>query len=435
MTTPTRGTPPNRIFLARLVGQAVYDPAGDQVGKLRDVVVTMRSVGTTPRVLGLVVEVLGRRRVFLPMTRVTSLDGGQIITTGVMNVRRFEQRTTEKLVVGELFDRPVTIPTIDASGAVYDVAMEQWRNRDWFLSQVAIRERGRRFGRRGDSHVCDWGDVNGLTSEDVSQGATHLLATMDSMRPADLATALRDLTPKRRAEIAAELGDERLADVLEELPEPDQVEIMGFLDPDRAADVLEEMSPDDAADLIAELPEHTAEQLLLLMEPEEAEDVRRLLTYEERTAGGMMTTEPVIVPFDATLAEALARVREPELSPALAAMVYVCRAPLETPTGRFLGVAHIQAMLREPPSTLVSAIADNDIEWPRPDSSLEDVAGVLAAYNMVACPVVDENSHLLGAVTVDDALDHLLPDGWRDRDSRQTRPSDGNGDKESHGTQ
>ncbi|MDN5854449.1 MAG: magnesium transporter, partial [Actinomycetia bacterium] len=169
------------------------------------------------------------------------------------------------------------------------------------------------------------------------------------------------------------------------------------------------------ADLIAELPETTAERLLTLMEPGDAEDVRRLLTYEDRTAGGMMTTEPVVVATDTTLAEALARVREPELSPALAAMVYVCRAPLETPTGKFLGVVHIQALLRERPSTLVSAIADNDIEWPRPDSSLEDVAGVLAAYNMVATPVVDENSHLLGVVTVDDLLDHLLPEGWRDR--------------------
>ena len=140
------------------------------------------------------------------------------------------------------------------------------------------------------------------------------------------------------------------------------MEILGQLDSERAADVLEEMSPDDAADLIAELPPETAEQLLELMEPDEADDVRRLLNYEESTAGGMMTTEPVILPPDATVAEALAQIRNAELSPSLAAMVYVCRPPLETPTGRYLGAGHIQRLLREPPSTLVSGVVDNDIE-------------------------------------------------------------------------
>lgn len=406
---------PSRIFLSRLIGQEVFDPAGDQVGKLRDIVVAIRSE-KRPRVLGLVVEVLGRRRVFLPMTRVTSLDSGQIITTGVLNVRRFEKRSTETLVLHELLDRTVTLPE-GISGTVYDVSMEQNSRKNWSISQVAVHESGKRFGRRGPNHVVDWQNVSGLTSEEATQGATNLLAMMDEMRPADLANALRDLTHKRRMEIVAEIGDERLADVLEELPEKSQVEILIVLDPERAADVLDEMNPDDAADLIGELPTGTAEQLLALMEPEEADDVRRLLVYEEHTAGGMMTTEPVILPPDATLAEALARVREPEISPTLAAMVYICRAPVETPTGRFLGVVHFQALLRDPPSTLVGAIVDNDIDWPRPESSLEQVAGLLAAYNLVALPVVDENSHLLGVVTIDDVLDHLLPDDWRERDT------------------
>jgi CBS domain-containing protein len=399
--------------VGRLTGLQVFDPAGDQVGRVRDLVAVLRP-GRDPRVLGLVVEVFGRRSIFVPMTRVTSIDGGQVITTGVLNMRRFQQRPSELLVVGQMLDRTVRIRESDVVGTVFDVAIEQERNRDWVVSRVAIQEGAKRFGRKGQTHVLEWGEIEGFETEQP-QGATHLLAALEEMKPADLATVIHDLPPKRRREIASALDDERLADVLEELPDEDQVEILEQLDAERAADVLAEMSADDAADLIADLPPETAERLLKLMEPQEAEDVRRLLSYEERTAGGMMTTEPVILPPDATVAEALARVRNEELTPSLAAVVYVTRPPLDPPTGRLLGVAHIQRLLREPPSTLLGAMLDGDADSLRPDATLEDVARHLATYNLVAAPVLDEDGRLLGAVTVDDLLDHLLPENWRDR--------------------
>jgi CBS domain-containing protein/sporulation protein YlmC with PRC-barrel domain len=411
-------TSPNRVFAARLSGLPVFDPAGDQVGKVRDVVAALRPGGLPPRVLGLVVEVFGRRSIFVPMTRVTHVDSGQVITTGLVNMRRFEQRPTETLVFGQMLDRKVTVAGTGIQGTVYDVAMEQARNRDWVLRKVALQEGSKRFGRRGQTHTVDWSDAEGFAVPEEPQGATHLLAALEEMRPADLASVIHDLPAKRRGEIAAALDDERLADVLEELPEEDQVQILGALDNERAADVLEEMSPDDAADLIAELPPETAERLLQLMEPDEAEEVRRLMSYEERTAGGMMTTEPVILSPDATVAEALAHVRNAELTPSLAALVYVARPPLEPPTGRLIGVAHIQRLLREPPSTLVGHVLDSDMEPLRPASSLEDVARHLATYNLVAAPVVDDDGRLLGAVTVDDLLDHLLPENWRETPSR-----------------
>jgi Mg/Co/Ni transporter MgtE len=412
-------TSSNRVFAARLAGLPVFDPAGDQVGKVRDVVVALRTGSEPPRVLGLVVEVFGRRSIFLPMTRVTHVDSGQVITTGLVNMRRFEQRSSETLVFGQMLDRRVRVRGSDIVGTVYDVAMEQARNRDWVLSRVALQEGSKRFGRRGQTHVVDWRDVEGLALHEGTQGAAHLLAALEEMRPADLANVMHDLPAKRRGEIAAALDDQRLADVLEELPEEDQVEILGNLDEERAADILEEMSADDAADLIAELPPETAAQLLKLMEPEEAEEVRRLMSYEEHTAGGMMTTEPVILAPDATVAEALAHVRNAELTPALAALVYVCRPPFEPPTGRLLGVAHIQRLLREPPSTLVGRVLDSDMESLRTTSTREDVARHLATYNLVAAPVVDDDGRLLGAVTVDDLLDHLLPENWRDQPAAQ----------------
>jgi Mg/Co/Ni transporter MgtE len=411
-------TTTNRVFAARLQGLPVFDPAGDQVGKVRDLVVALRTAQQQPRVLGLVVEVFGRRSVFVPMTRVTHLDAGQVITTGVVNMRRFQQRSTETLVFGQMLDRKVTMRDSGVVGTVYDVAMERARNKDWHLSRVALQEGSKRFGRRGQTHVVEWHEADGLAVHDEQQGATHLLAALDEMRPADLANMLHELPAKRRREVAAALDDERLADVLEELPEEDQVEILGNLDSERAADVLEEMSPDDAADLIAELPAETAEALLALMEPEEAKSVRHLMSYDERTAGAMMTTEPVILPPDATVAEALAHVRNAELTPSLAAMVYVCRAPLEPPTGRLIGIGHIQRLLREPPSTLVGGILDTDLETVPATATVEDVARHLATYNLVAAPVSDDDGRLLGAVTVDDLLDHLLPENWRDRPSR-----------------
>jgi Mg/Co/Ni transporter MgtE len=333
-------------------------------------------------------------------------------------MRRFEKRPGELLVVGEMLDRRVVVHGSGAEGTVYDLAIEQERNRDWVISRVAVQEGSSRrsragFGRRGQTHIVEWSEIDGFQTEQ-SQGATHLLAALEEMKPQDLAAVIHDLPAKRRSEIAAALDDERLASVLEELPEEDQVQILGELDDERAADVLEEMSPDDAADLIADLPPETAETLLRLMEPEEAEDVRRLLRYEERTAGGMMTTEPVILPPDATVAEALAHVRNEELTPSLAALVYVVRPPLEPPTGRLLGLAHIQRLLREPPSTLLGAMLDDGVASLRPAASLEEVARHLATYNLVAAPVVDEEGRLVGAVTVDDLLDHLLPENWRE---------------------
>ena len=234
--------------------------------------------------------------------------------------------------------------------------------------------------------------------------------------PRDIATVLHDLSPKRRLEAARELDDERLADVLEELPEDDRVEIVSMLEAERAADVLEEMDPGDAADLISELPPEQARALLDRMEPDEADDIRRLLSYDDFSAGGMMTTEPIVLPADATVADALAHIRNKDLSPALASQVYVTRAPTETPTGKYLGVAHFQRLLREPPSTLVSSVLDTSFVPVGPDAPLSVVTRTFAAYNLVALPVVDENGRLIGAVTVDDVVDHMLPEDWREND-------------------
>ncbi|GAA3642007.1 magnesium transporter MgtE N-terminal domain-containing protein [Streptomyces chitinivorans] len=412
-----------RVFVSHLSGVAVFDPVGDQVGRVRDVVAMLRVGGRPPRVLGLVVEVVSRRRIFLPMTRVTGVASGQVITTGVVNMRRFEQRPTETLVLGELLDRQVTLVETGEKVTVLDVGLTQVPGRrDWLIDKVFVRRGGGGLRRRrsGETLTVEWSAVTGLSLEEEGQGAANLLATFEQLRPADLANVLHHLSPKRRAEVAAALDDDRLADVLEELPDDDQVEILGKLKEERAADVLEAMDPDDAADLLSELPEGDMNRLLELMEPQDAAPVRRLLTYEEHTAGGMMTTEPIVLRPDATVADALARVRVQDLSAPLAAQVYVCRPPEETPTGKYLGLVHFQRLLREPPGTLVGSVVDTDLRPLPPDTPLPTLTSYLAAYNIVSVPVVDESGSLLGAVTVDDVLDHLLPDDWREAAARET---------------
>jgi len=407
-----------RVFIARLAGINVFDPHGDQLGKVRDAVTMLRADRQTPRVLGLVIELIHRHRIFVPMGRVTRIDPDQVVlASGTVNMKRFEQRANEVLVITDLLDRSVTLVENGQSVSVVDAAMELNRTRDWVITRLAVRTQGgARLGRRrGQLFQVDWNEVDGLTLT-AEQGTDALLATLSDLRPADVAAALEAMSDKRRNEVAAALDDERLADVLSELPEDDSVGVLRALADERAADILEAMDDDDAADLLHEMPAADQERLLELMEPDEAAPVRRLMTYADYTAGGMMTSEPVIMLPDATVAEALALVRNPELSPALAAQVYVVRPPQATPTGRFLGTAHLQRLLREPPSALVSGVCEKDTGALRPAATIEEVTRHLATYNLVAVPVVDEHDRLLGAVSVDDVLDHLLPEDWRDTD-------------------
>ena len=409
-----------RFFAARLIGTTVFDPIGDVVAKVRDIVVLPQD-RSPARAVGLVVEVAVKRRVFLPITRVTSISPGQVISTGVLNVRRFEKRAGELLVVGDLLDRAVTMQDGTGEATVLDIALDQNRHKDWEVSRLHLRRRRRgsslsRLVTRGETLTVEPHEVTGLYGTQAEQSAHLLAASYQDLNPADLAEIIQELEPKRRIELAGELADERLADALEELPEDIRVELVTGLEARRAADILDAMDPDDAADLVQELPEDVAAELLNLMEPEEAEDVRRLLAYDEYTAGGMMTTEPLIVAPETPVAHCLAMISREALHAAMASTVHVCRSPLETPSGRLLGIVHFQQLLRERPDRPVGEILDNDKVAVDPTAPLSAVTREMATYNLVSIPVIDDEGRLLGAVTVDDVLDHMLPDDWREQD-------------------
>lgn len=403
-----------RVFVARLAGCSVFDPNGDRVGRVRDVLVVYRPK-SSPRVVGLIVEIPGRRRVFVSIGRVTSIGAGQIITTGLINLRRFEQRGGEVRVIAELLGRQVTLRDGSGEATIEDVAIEEAGPGEWVVGELFLRRprtSAAPFGK-GSTVLAGWDKVREKTAPGEAQSAEQLIATYADLLPADLASTLLDLPEERRIEVAEELSDDRLADALEEMTETDQIDILAQLGDERAADVLDQMEPDDAADLIAQLPEERGEALLGLMQPEEAEDVRFLLSYAPETAGGLMTTEPIIVSADATVAEGLALIRRHELAPALGAAVCVTLPPYEPPTGRFLGFVHFQRMLRYPPHERLGTLIDATLEPVAADTSAAEVARILASYNLVSLPVVDEKHRLLGVVTIDDVLDYLLPDDWR----------------------
>lgn len=412
---PLPVTKATSVFVSRIRGLRVVDAGGDQIGKVRDVVIKVRTEGRAPRAKGLVVELFARQRIFVNTARVYSIDAMQVVVSGTINTRRFSRHDAETLVIDDLFDRRVRRSGSPGDWTVYDIAMREVRSREWELSEVALAEvtRNRGFRRKPHVTVVDWSEVDVLRPTAQIQEHDTVLAELEDMHAADVARELHDMDPGRRARVVEALEDAKLADALEELPADEQVEVISSLEVERAADILEEMDPDDAADLIAELEEEKAEELLSRMQPEDASDVRRLLVYAEFTAGGLMTPEPVIMPPDARVADALAIVRIAELTPALAAMVHVARPPLESPTGRYLGSVHIQRLLREPPSTLISHLIDADLEPLPPDAPIGVVSRHFATYNLVNAAVVDSDHHLLGAVTVDDVLDHMLPDDWR----------------------
>jgi CBS-domain-containing membrane protein len=373
----------------------------------------------------MVVEITGRRRVFVPITRVTSIAPGQVITTGLIDLRRFTQRGREVRVIAEILGRKVRL--LDGSGmaTIEDLAIEQNKTLDWSVTELFLRRPKTSASpfAKGATLFAAWEQVAEEGNDNEAQSAEQLIATYEDLRPADIASALMDLPEDRMIEVAEELDDERLADVLEELPEEEQLDIIEELDDERAAEVLDLMEPDDAADLMQNLPEERTEAILDLMDEEEADDLRRLMEYDEYTAGGLMTTEPIICSADATVAEAMALIRRKEVAPVLAASVFVTLPPFETVTGRYLGVVHFQKMLRYPPHERLATLLDTELEPVREDTSIAAIHRMLANYNLVALPVVDAEHRLLGVVTVDDVLDHLLPDDWRTEDDLEPAPT------------
>ena len=391
------------VFTSRLSGRRLLGSDGLSIGKVRDVVILRAAPGDPPRALGLVVTVQ-RRHIFVSLGQIgeMSVDGVTLDGSSV-DLGRFSQRSGE-ILASQLYDKPV------GTGVVLDIGITRsGRRSGWEVSVLAIGQWRGLLRHAGT--IVPWDKYPELFA---AGGVGEQIAGLRDMHPTDLASAVGSLPAAGRRQLAEALQNEELADVLQEMPEQDQIGFLAGLGIERIADVVEEMEPDDAVDLLAEMPAGERGQLLAAMPIDRAADLRRLLSYDATTAGGLMTSKPLIVTPEAPVAEVLARIRQPSKGVTEAAQVYVCEPPAVTPTGRYLGTVGFQRLLREPPSFPIAQCIE-DSSFVRPDLPEREVAARLAAYNLVGVAVCDDAGRLVGAVTVDDVLDRLLPANWRKR--------------------
>ena len=410
------------LYLSQAIGRPVLDANGEPLGKVDDLIV---AVGDRyPPVTGLVVAT-DRRRIFLPWSQVARFDSsGARLSTDKIDITKFQQRPDEIQLRADLLDKQI----VDIDGRkvvrVNDLRLDDV---DGMLHLVAVDVGAagilRRLGIEGAFRILarnlrlptperyiDWEDVDPVETSIASIKLRVPHGGLTELHPADLATIIDQLAPRDRAGVLAALDDEAVADAMEEMEPDTQVDVLEDLAPERAADILEEMSPDDAADLVADLDQATRDEILAHMEREEVEEVQELLGYPEESAGGIMTTAFIALEEHLTAAEAIDRLRDLEPDAETIYYIYVTDES-DHLTGvlslRDLIVAQPDArirdfMIREP--VAVGVLADQD-----------EVAEVVAHYNLLAVPVIDDEERLVGIVTVDDAIDTVIPTAWKKR--------------------
>jgi magnesium transporter len=289
----------------------------------------------------------------------------------------------------------------------------------------------RRLGPRALSdrivgrQIIDWSEAQYL----ASAAPVQLKVSYDrlsELNPVDLARIVDALSYRESAEIVAALDDETAAETLEEVSDERLADLLEGMDQERAADILEEMTPGAAADALEDLGDEVAEQLLARMEPEEAADVQALLAYDEDSAGRIMTTDFVRIGEGMTVGDALALVRSLDEVPDPLLAIYVVSNqsdpaieaavdPDDEEPIYLRGIVRLRNLILADPSIPLVQVMDDDNPTVSPEDRAEDAARVLAEYNLLAVPVLDDAGRMIGIVTVDDALAVLLPEIWRRR--------------------
>src|SRR5918912_1295898 len=372
------------LYLSQILGRPLRDVEGERVAAIKDVIVRLGE--DHPPVTGLVAR-YGRRDFYLPRARIARMDehGAQLISD-TLDLRPFARRDGEVPLARDVLDKQL----IDVDG--------------------------KRVVRVNDVQLIETGGEWLVTGADVTLTGLWRRLTphnfVGTNHPVEIARLTEALSRHHGSEVIEALDDETAAETLEEMHAEDQARIIGDMEEERAADILEHMSPDEAADVLGDLPEEKAEDLLELMEHEEKADVQELLPYEDDEAGGLMTTEFVVLPKHITAGEALARLREMAETPNMIYYLYVVE---EEGSWKLCGVIALRSLILPDPSEPLSAAMRDEFQYERPQDPARDVAERIAEYNLLALPVVDDAGDIAGIVTVDDAMEYLLPKDWRQR--------------------
>jgi len=405
------------LYLSQVLGRPIRDEEGDRVAALKDVIVRLGE--DHPPVIGVVAR-YRRRDFFLPRVRIRRLDlDGVRLNLDILDLRPFARREGEVLLARDVLDKQL----IDVDGKrvvrVNDVqlieAAGEWRvtGADVSLAGLWRRLTPHNFiGTNRPVEVIDWADVGYLATDAATVQLKSSRDKLARLHPVEIARLAEALSRHHGSEVVEALDDETAAETLEEMSEQDQARIIGEMDEERAADILEWMSPDEAADVLGDLPEEKAEDLLQRMESEEKAEVTELLHYEDDEAGGLMTTEFVVVPQRLTVGEAISRLREMAETPNMIYYLYVVE---HEGSWRLVGVIALRSLILSDPGLPLSEVMRREFQHAHPTDSAREVAETIAEYNLLALPVLDEAGDILGIVTVDDAMELLLPKGWRQR--------------------
>jgi magnesium transporter len=416
------------LSVSRAIGAPVYGRADEYIGRLADAVARVLHPGdeSFPPLTGLVVRIGGLRghNVFVPWAAVQDLSAERVkLSSSRLDFRPFERRDGEILVAGDVLDKQV----VDVGGRrvvrVNDVelAPDPLSPRGWrvaaadvstatFFARVVPKALAAAVQRRFPPAAIPWDQVEFFASDvpGVKLRVDH--SNLARMHPADIAQLIADLGYRQSEEVVAALDEPTAADVVENLPSELQGAVLTTLSEEKAGDILDEMDPDIAADILAELPADEAQDLLEAMEPDEAADVTRLLEYAPDTAGGLMTTEYLAVPAALTVPEAIDRLRQEEALPDVIPYLYAVEAD-DVPT--LLGVVKLRDLLLARPDQRIGELMSTDVLSVPADEPAKEAAEQLAHYDLLALPVVDAEGRLLGVITVDDALDWLVPEEWK----------------------